>query len=416
MPVFTFEWTIVPRFLVALAIGLLVGLERETGRRGGQKFFFGGIRTFPIISLYGFACAWWSERGMTLVLPAGLLSVTALAAVAYLEKIKAGRLGVTSEVAALATFVSGALALTADVRIPIALAVINTLLLSEKTVLESYVERLDHAELLATLKFLLVTVVIYPVLPDADYTVYRINPARVWRIVVLVSAVGFAGYALVRKLGSRAGLPLSGLMGGVVSSTAVSVATGRIAGQHPTQAGAALRASLLGSSVMYARLLVLIAILSGGSIPGLGWRLIVLGLVGVILAATVKTDAAAADGAMGEGAPMMQNPVEIRVALLFALLFMGLKIATGLAADHFGSGGVLAMGALAGLADVDPFVLSLVQSRLAGRLVMQAMLLAVMANTLAKGCYFASLSRGRYAMSLGRYLLWGACHVPLVLY
>jgi uncharacterized membrane protein (DUF4010 family) len=411
----SFEWTIVPRFVVALAMGLLAGLERETGRRGNQKFFFGGIRTFPLISLYGFACAWLFNRGATLVLPVGLLSVTALAGIAYIEKIRTGRLGATSEIAALATFVMGALALLADVRIPIAIGVVNTLLLSEKSVLESYVERLDHAELLATLKFLLVSVVIYPVLPNQDYTVYRINPAHVWEIVVLVSAVGFAGYFLVRKLGSRVGLPLSGLMGGVVSSTAVSIAAGRIARQHPGQAGAALRASMLAGSVMYVRLLVLIAILGGEGRMSLEVRLILLALVGLVLAATVRV-APVGTGDEQATAPVLRNPVEIRVALLFALLFVGLRIATGLASEHYGHTGVLAMGALAGLADVDPFVLSLVQGAHGARLILQGVLLAVMVNTLAKGCYFAVLSGGNRGPALARYLLWAALHIPVVLY
>lgn len=411
----SFEWTLVPRFVVALAMGLLTGLERETGRRGGQKFFFGGIRTFPLISLYGFACAWLFERGATLVLPVGLLSVTALAGIAYYEKIKTGRLGATSEMAALATFVMGALALLADVRIPIGMGVISTLLLSEKSVLESYVERLDHAELLATLKFLLVTVVIYPVLPDHDYTVYRVNPAHVWQIVVLVSAVGFAGYFLTRKLGPRVGLPLSGFMGGVVSSTAVSIAAGRTVRQYPAQAGAALQAALLAGSVMYARLLVLVAVLGGGAVLHLGWRLMLLALIGVVLAATVRIRGDQS-GTGAPTAPVLRNPVEIRVALLFALLFVGLKIATGAAAAHYGHAGVLAMGALAGLADVDPFVLSLVQDSLGARMVLQGVLMAVMVNTVAKGCYFAVLSGHQRAGVFVRYAVWAGLHIPLILY
>ena len=127
------------------------------------------------------------------MLPAGLLAVAAVIGVSYGEKIRSGRYGATSEVSALLTFTTGALAMLADVRLAMALGVVNTLLLSEKSTLEHYVEKLDRADFLATIKFLLVTVVIYPVLPDVDYTVYRINPAKVWQIVVLVSAIGFGG-------------------------------------------------------------------------------------------------------------------------------------------------------------------------------------------------------------------------------
>jgi uncharacterized membrane protein (DUF4010 family) len=408
----SFEWTLGLRFIVALAIGFLIGLERETGRKEGAKFFFGGVRTFPIVSVFGFACAWLFGNGVTLLLPVGLMAVTALAVVAYLEKIKSGRLGATSEVSVLLTYVVGALAFLSDVRLPIAIGVINTLLLSEKSVLESYVERLDRTEFLATLKFLLVTVVIYPALPNVNYTAYNLNPARIWQIVVLVSAIGFIGYILSKKVGPRLGLPLSGLLGGIASSTAVSVATGRLAKENPTQAGAALQATLLASSVMYVRLMVLIAVFGSGFSLGLDWRLGALCLIGLVLALTVRQGRAV--GQEAGSVPVIQNPVEIRVALLFALLFVALKIGTTLARDYFGLAGVLGLGALSGLADVDPFVLSLVQGALSGSLLVKAVLMALMVNTLAKGVYFASLSRGNRVQCMWRYGLWTACHVPLM--
>ena len=409
----TFEWTVGLRFVVALAMGFLVGLERESGRKD-RVFFFGGVRTFPIVALFGFSCAWLYTAGATLFLPAGLLAVTTLAAVSYFQKIKSGRSGATSEVSVLVTFAVGALALMGDVRLPIAIAVINTLLLSEKSVLESYVERLDRTELLATLKFLLVTAVIYPVLPDRDFTPYAINPARIWLIVILVSAVGYVGYLLSRKLGPRVGVPLSGLLGGIVSSTAVSVATGRLARDTPSQSGPALQAALLASSVMYVRLLVLMALLGGADMMGLDQRFAVLAAIGGLLAISVRKEPA---GQAPEGLlKTMQNPVEIRVALMFAVLFVALKIGTGLAKTHFGQAGVLGLGALSGLADVDPFVLSAIQGALSGPVVVRAILIAVMVNTLAKGIYFASLSRANRGQALWRYGILAGCHVPLMVW
>ncbi len=408
----SFEWTLGLRFLVALAIGFLVGLERETGRKEHTQFFFGGVRTFPIVSLFGFASAWCYSNGMPLLLPAGLAAVTALAVVAYIQKIKAGRYGATSEVSALLTYMIGALALLADVRLPIALGVVNTILLSEKATLESYVVRLNRNEFLATLKFLLLTIVIYPALPNAEYTPYHLNPARIWQIVVMVSAIGFVGYILSKKMGARLGLPLSGLLGGIASSTAVSVATGRLAREVPAYAGAALQASLLASSVMYLRLLVLIAIFGAGVTKNLDWRMVVLSVVGLVLALSVRKGPAAGD-APGE-MPSIQNPVEIRVAVIFALIFVVVKIGVSLAKEYFGQAGVLGLGVLSGVVDVDPFVLSLVQGSLTGSLMIQALLLAVMVNTLAKGVYFTVLSRGNRLQALWRYGVWALCHVPLM--
>lgn len=407
-----FEWNLGLRFIVALALGFLIGLERETGRKEHAKFFFGGVRTFPVVSVFGFSCAWLYANGVTLLLPVGLVAVAALAVVAYLEKIKAGRLGATSEVSVLLTYVVGVLACLADVRLPIAIGVINTLLLSEKSTLENYVERLDRTEFLAMLKFLLVTVVIYPALPHVEFTAYKLNPARIWQIVVLVSAIGFVGYILSRKLGSRLGLPLSGLLGGIVSSTAVSVATGRIARENPAQAGVALQSTLLASSVMYVRLIVLMAVFGGGFMDRLDWRLGVLSVVGLMLALTIRNERGPgmAMGAM----PSLQNPVEIRVALLFAVIFVGLKVATNLARENFGQAGVFGLSVLSGLVDVDPFFLSAIQGPAHGGLMVQAIIIAVMMNTLAKGTYFAVLSRGNRVRVLWRYGLWAMCHLPLL--
>jgi uncharacterized membrane protein (DUF4010 family) len=222
---------------------------------------------------------------------------------------------------------------------------------------------------------------------------------------MLVSAIGFGGYLLMRKLGPRVGLALSGLMGGIVSSTAVSVAAGRLARENPAQARAALQASLLASSVMYVRLVVLLAVFGGSLMGQLGGVLLSLALAGLLLALTVSPPA----DARGGPAPVLQNPVEIRVAVLFALLFVGLKVATGVARERLGDVGLMALSVLAGLADVDPFVLSLMQGP-AVPFAVGAVLMAVMVNTFAKGVYFAVTSRGDPKAALTRYGIWAALH------
>jgi uncharacterized membrane protein (DUF4010 family) len=407
-------WTPGLRFVVALAIGFLTGLEREHIRREHSRFFFGGVRTFPLVSLFGFGSAWLFQAGVTFALPMGLLALSVLVGISYLEKIKTGRYGATSEVAALVTFVAGAMAMMADIRLPVALAVVNTLVLSEKSTLEQYVERLDRVELLATLKFLLVAVVIYPALPNAEYTAFRLNPARIWQIVVLVSTIGFAGYMMARKMGPRIGLPLSGLMGGIASSTAVSVASGRLAAANPALFGAALRASLLGSSMMYVRVVVLLAVFARPFLGGLDGRLLLLAAVGMAVAMTVRVQKEEATGP--SEVPARQNPVEIRVALLFAFVFVVLRLATQAAQDQFGVAGILGLAGFAGLVDVDPYVLSVAQNGTSVGVAKVGILVAVMVNTIAKGGYFAVLAGARRWAAVWRYGLWALLHIPLMLW
>lgn len=408
------EWTFQLRLAVALALGFLTGLERESVKAEHQKLVFGGVRTHPIISLFGFGCAWLFQMGATVMLPVGLLSVGILAAVAYSAKIRAERFGSTTEFSALLTFVVGALALLADIWVSMALGIINAILLSEKAKLETFVENLNKAEFLATLKFLLVTLIILPVLPDQPYTRFGINPSTVWKMVIIVSTVGFVGYVLTRRLGARVGLWLSGLLGGIVSSTAVTIATGRMAQRDPGRALAALQASILASSVMYIRILVIVAIVSPSHVGIIWWKLGVLALAGVLLALFLK-------GSGGQTEPQeesgVQNPFELTPALLFALLFVALSVTTTLVRSSAGDVGILTLSALVGVIDVDPFIVSLIQGAdVSVTIVTNGILIAMMSNTLAKGFYFGVLARTVRRETGWRYVVWALFHVPLILF
>ena len=409
----TFEWTPELRFLVALALGFLVGLERESTKIEEQKMVFGGVRTHPIISLMGFGCAWFFKIGATLMLPVGLLSIAALTSIAYIAKIKVERFGSTSEISALLTFVTGALALLVDVWIAMAIGVVNTILLSEKAALESYVERLNKVEFLATVKFLLVTVIILPVLPDQDYTRFHLNPTGIWKVVILVSTIGFVGYFLSKKFGQRIGMWLSGALGGIISSTALTMAVGRIAQKHPQRAEEALQAAILASSVMYIRVLILLWIVNASTVPLLAWRFVLLFLIGIALAARVMWRSTKNSD---EQMPVLQNPFEIRPAMAFAVLFVLLSVVTGIVQKALGDAGILGLSAVVGVTDIDPFLLSLVHGTapLSG-IVVPAIILAMMSNTIAKGTYFAVLSPATRKETIITYSSWALLHVPLIL-
>ncbi|TAN37549.1 MAG: MgtC/SapB family protein [Verrucomicrobia bacterium] len=409
-----FEWPVGVRLVLALALGFLVGLERESARADNRRLVFGGVRTFPIVSLLGFACAWLHQLGVMWILPVGLLAVLVLGAMAYAGKLREGRVGATSEVSALLTFLVGAMTLLTDIRLAMALGVVNTILLSEKTTLESFVERVDKVEFLATLRFLLVTFIIYPVLPDSEFTTYQLNPAHIWRMVILVSSIGFVGYFLVKKFGHRAGLWLSGLLGGIVSSTAVSVALGRMVQQQSARAVEALQAALLASSMMYLRVLILIGLFNLALAEALAWRLAALSVLGLLLAASTccrQTEAAPLEARPSP----VHNPFEIRPALIFALLFVALTVLTAWAKTHFGHIGVLSLAGFSGLVDVDPFLLSLMQHPVTtAPLTRQLILVALMSNTMMKGVYFSTLAQPVHRGALLRYLLWAAAHLPLL--
>ncbi|MGB2959384.1 MAG: DUF4010 domain-containing protein, partial [Bacteroidota bacterium] len=331
----TIEWTIELRFVVALALGFVVGLERESTKIEHRKLVFGGVRTHPLISLFGFGCAWFHTIGSAFVLPSGLLVLGGLAVISFRTKIRMQQYGTTSEISALLTFVAGALVLLADIWVGMAVGVVNAFLLSEKAKLETYVQHLDRVEFLATLKFLLVTVIVLPVLPDQEYTRFRLNPSRIWEIVILVSTIGFVGYFLAKKFGPRVGMWLSGLLGGIVSSTAVAITAGRIAQNQPARSTSALQASLLASSMMYLRILVLLAVLGPAFVTLLWWKMVLLSLIGLALAFTVP----AGKDQGGEEGPRLQNPFEVTPALLFAAVFVVLLVITEIVRSSLGEAG-----------------------------------------------------------------------------
>jgi uncharacterized membrane protein (DUF4010 family) len=258
----------------------------------------------------------------------------------------------------------------------------------------------------------LVTVIVLPVLPNQEYTQFHLNPTRIWQIVILVSSIGFVGYFLSKKFGNKVGLWMSGLLGGIVSSTATTLAVGRIAQRSPDRSRIALQASLLASSVMYIRILVLILVLNPAFLPALWWKLTVLALIGFGLSLRTKsTDPRVDESAL----PNLQNPFEIRPAVVFGLLFIILTIATVLIQRGMGDTGVLALSAVVGVTDIDPFILSLLNpSGGQAQIVARAIIVAMMSNVVAKGTYFGVLAPGVRRETFWSYAVLAVCHVPLL--
>ena len=408
-----FELTFQLRFIIALGLGFLMGLERETSGVHRKRPVPAGVRTYSLISLYGFGCAWMFQINISFILPIGLLSIAAFASLQYLVRIREGHHGWTSNVAVLLAFVIGALTLLTNVWVPLALGIIGTILLSEKTSIEQYVEDLKKFELLAILKFLVVTLLVLPLLPDKGYTRFALNPAATWKIVIIISSIGFAGYFLIRKLGSRRGLWLSGLLGGIVSSTALSIAVGRTAQQVPEMSMRALRSSLLASSVMYIRILVIIWILGPQFLPYIWWKLVALAVFGLVFSTLYFRSVT--PSTKGADFSALKNPFEVTPALIFAFLFLALKVVTSMVKEAFGEAGLYTLSFVIGVTDIDPFILSLIHKNpTVTSLLVSAIIVSMMGNTLSKGIYFGYLAKEVRKTSIWQYGLWAAFHVPFI--
>lgn len=406
------EWTDQLRFLVAIALGFLVGLERESRGNELASKLTAGVRTFTLISLFGFGCAWLYRLNVEFIIPIGIIVIGTMILAGYLAKQKSGAIGWTSEIAALLTFVVGVLSLLADIWIPMALGIFTTLLLSEKAHLEQYIDKLDKSEFLAVIKFLLVTLIILPALPDQNYTRFELNPYRIWQIVILISSIGFVGYFLMKKFGDKFGLWLSGLMGGIVSSTAVSIAMGNIAKQDSTKALRAFQATILASSVMYLRILVLIYFLNASIAYEIWWKLVVLFLCGLTLAFIVHDKN---EEVSSVPISSIHNPFEIKPAVIFASLFVILSVVTILVKQFWGEGGLIGLSVIVGVTDIDPFILSIIDKQnLLQNVVIISIVISMMSNTLVKGIYFGFLSKIIRSKVILYFALWSAIHVIII--
>jgi uncharacterized membrane protein (DUF4010 family) len=389
-------------FALTLVLALIIGIEREEHEPEGV----GGVRTFPIIGLGGFLLVEAFPES-TLPFAMGLVVLGGLVGLSHWATVRKGELGITTEVAAVLTFTLGAAAARELYWITIASGVISVILLQEKTFLEGLALRLPSRELGTLVRFLLLTAVILPAVPNRDYTVFEINPFKIWLVVVAVSGVSYFSYLLRLRWGGGRGLLLSGVLGGAYSSTVTTVALSRTSKKDRQPVWGFVGAITAATGVMYIRLWILVAIFA----PPLASELTVLfwglGLFTIALGAILARRRAKAVAEVEAGEPQpVGNPLEMTSAFAFAGIFTTVLIATRLVAGRFGGTGVLVMAAIMGAADVDPFILGLTQyagSGLDYGTAAFAVVIAASANNVMKGVYafaFGSRPVGRRCLAI----------------
>jgi uncharacterized membrane protein (DUF4010 family) len=383
--------------LAAMA-GLLIGLERERSRPPDEArlSFLGGARTHPLLALVGGA-------GMLAAREVGVVGVVVPfgALVVFLALNYAGDVwrdahrGITSEAAFLLSFLLGVLALTRGVLEPrqkifavASIAVVATFLLSAKPTLHPLARRISTEDVAGTLKFLIVAVVVLPLLPDRTFGPLDVlNPFQIGMLMVLISGLSFAGYAAIRLFGARWGLGLTGVLGGVVSSTAVTLSMARRARERPEILESAAFAVILASTVMFVRVVVIVAVVNPGlrGEVALPMGLATLGGAAACLVLWLRSGRARAPAQE----IAFSNPFDLVAALEFSLLFAVILLGSKAAATHLGTAGTYAAGLVAGATDVDAITLSMAKladgGPLTQRVAATTIFLGTASNTLVKG-------------------------------
>jgi uncharacterized membrane protein (DUF4010 family) len=377
------------RLGLALALGFVIGLERGWRERDeGEGQRAAGIRTFSLIGLLGGLFGVLSLGGDRILLASGFIATSAvMAAFIWRENAREGVYGATTMVAALVTFALGAVAMLGDMRVAAGAGVVTVGLLAYKSTLHGFLSRITSQELRSALLLAAMTFIALPLLPDRAIDPWgAINPHQLWLITILIAAVSFVGYLAVKLVGPSRGLVLAAALGGLVSSTVVTLTLARLARDNAARLGLLSGSILAAGAVMMARVLVLAGVINLS---------LAMALAVPLLSAAVFQGLAAwaligRDGRSGETKSeglVHKNPFLLSEVLKFGAVLGVVMLAAGIGKSLFGDKGLMAVAAISGLADVDALTLSVANMGPASAIGVGAVLLCIGVNTIAKAVY-----------------------------
>jgi uncharacterized membrane protein (DUF4010 family) len=389
------------RLLIAALGGAAVGFERQwSGHAEGPAARFAGIRTFTMLGAVGGFSGWLWTAGVTTpaaILFAGAVTIVAAAYVAASRHDVDG----TTEVAALVVLAAGVLAGMGSIRLASGVIALLTLLLVEKSRLHALVERIDDLGVRSGVRFAVMALVVLPLLPEGPYgPLGGVRPRELWALVLFFSGLSFAGYVARRIVGPGHGDLVTGLLGGLVSSTNVTFTFARTSRTDMVMDRALAFGAVAANAIVYPRVLVATAILNPE---------VVRPLVPYLAAPAVVAAVVAAVGALRsqvEGAPEvpLHNPLQLAGALQMAALFQGVLMAVHAARDWWGASGVLTSAAILGLTDVDALTVSMargVAQTVSPAVAATAIAVGVLANTGMKLGLALFLGSSRFRMIAG---------------
>jgi len=389
---------------LVLFLSFLIGIEREEQKVMSEQYRFGGVRAFPLLGILGYALCLFSE-GNLLVPAVGFAVVGAFLWQSYRHKLEGvAPAGMTTELSGLLTYAIGALVWREQYWVATTITVLGVALLELKAVLENLTKRVPDSEILTFAKFLLLTAVILPIVPNRVFGTFGFNPFTTWLVVVAVSAISYGSYLLQVWTKGRGDVLLAALLGGAYSSTITTVVLAKRA-REESRPHLYSGSILVASGVMYLRLLALLGIFNRQLLHRLGLPFLLLAAAAT-LGGWLRTRMPDHGAAKAEQTLQPKNPLELSAAFLFAGLFVGMLFITHFALLHLGRAGLFALAGVMGVTDVDPFILSLAASNatmtpvaLAGG----AIVIAAASNNFIKGIYaygFGDRRTGTQALAL----------------
>ena len=401
--------TVALDFATTILLGALIGIEREKRKAEEEKTgHIAGLRTFILLALLGAAAGWLSRTLSTpWILAAALLIVGAVVVAGYFVTARSsqdGR-GLTTEIAAVVVFLLGAMVMLGYETLAIGLGVVTAAVLAYKQPLHGFVEKLGWDDVYAGLRLLIATFIALPLLPDQTIDPWgALNPYKLWLLVILISSLSLVGYVLTRLLGASRGVALTGLVGGLASSTAVTLSFAKEGREKPGIANALACGILLAWAVMFIRVLVLVAVVNRALLAPLLVPFLVMAVtVGAFAAFYYFRDGSTEQRGSAKGEVDVKNPFSLMAAAKFGVLFAVILLAVKIVQQTMPPSGLYAVAALSGLVDVDAITLSMAELAQSGEAhtAVIAIVIASLSNTLVK-CGMAFVVAG---FALGKPLL-----------
>ncbi|GIV34134.1 MAG: hypothetical protein KatS3mg031_1669 [Chitinophagales bacterium] len=373
------------RLLVSLGIGMLIGFEREHNALQSRSPLFAGARTFTLVTLLGFLSgllSWFTGSAIVYLSLGGVLIVVMIS---YYVSSSSGELGSTTEFTLMLSFFLGLLTFFGHIQVSLILTVIIVTLLSLKMQMQTVVGRIRQEEIFAVIKFVVLTTLVLPFLPNRTIDPFHVfNPRDVAWVIILTSGLNFGGYVLTIALGARQGILLTGLLGGLVSSTAVTWVFSQRSKEIPSLSRNYASAILVASTIMPLRVILLVYIFNNHLLPALVVPLLFISVTGLAVAFLItrkSTESTAGPDIHTE------NPLDFLEALKFGALFTGILFLVHFSMKYAGTKGVLLASAVSAITDVDAITISvskLQASDLTPFLAQNAILLAALTNNIVK--------------------------------
>ncbi len=380
------EMEFVIRLIVTTGIGLLIGLEREYEAIVSKESIFAGIRTFIILTLIGFVGAGLSFLISPWIFSVVLIGAIILIGISYWITATRGEIGGTSEVTAILAVLLGGLTFLGYVDLSLMIMVIVLVLLSSKAKLQFLIGKISKEELFAFIRFVVIALLIFPFLPDKTYGPFDVfNPHEIGLVILLISGLGFLGYVMMRIFGADKGIFLTGIIGGLVSSTMVTWVFSKKSKELPSLSSSCATAIFAACTIMVIRVMVWVFIFNNTMAPGL---IIPFGIVFLVtMGVTMYYYFIDKRRAKVDAAIPLGKPLNLGTALFFGVVFVTVLFIVAYANEYFGEKGICVTSGIAGLSEVDAItisVLKLANVSISKLTAQNAILLATVSNTIVK--------------------------------